>query len=50
MGAVGLPEGVDPWSEDEVFPAADWKAEVANDDTRLGYWEWVAHKREAEAS
>ncbi len=30
------------WDEDSRFPAADWRAEVANDDTRLGYRAWVA--------
>ncbi len=34
------------WSEDMDYPLVDWKYEVQNDDTRLGYWEWVAGKRE----
>ena len=29
------------WDEDENYPAKDWQYEVANGDTRLGYWEWV---------
>jgi hypothetical protein len=24
----------------------DWKTEVANDDTRMGYWEWVQKQLE----
>lgn len=36
------------WDEYEQFPRADWKAEVAADDTTLGYWEWVKHRIEAE--
>lgn len=38
----GYWEGEDPES-----PLADWKYEVANDDTRLGYWEW-AYERSLE--
>lgn len=34
------------WDEDPDFPAADWKYEVANDDTRQSYREWVASQRE----
>lgn len=34
------------WTEHPAFPRADWKAEVAADDTSLGYWDWVSHKRE----
>ena len=29
------------WNEDSKFPVADWQYEVANGDTRLGYWDWV---------
>lgn len=31
----------DPWAEHPCAPLEDWKFEVQNDDTRLGYWEWV---------
>lgn len=37
----------DPWSEDPEFPVADWQYEVQNNDTRLGYHEWVEHRKEA---
>lgn len=37
-----------PWDEDTKYPAKDWQHEVGNDDTRLGYLEWVEHHREAE--
>jgi acetyl-CoA acetyltransferase len=30
------------------FPVEDWKYEVANDDTILGYAEWNQHKLETE--
>jgi hypothetical protein len=33
------------WDEDSDYPVADWKYEIANDDTRLGYWEWVQCRR-----
>jgi hypothetical protein len=34
------------WGEHPRFPVADWRYEVANDDTRQGYWEWVEIKLE----
>jgi hypothetical protein len=37
------------WEEDSEFPAMDWKYEVANDDTRQGYREWVNHKHQQKA-
>lgn len=30
------------WKQHPKFPLADWQYEVANNDTRVGYWEWVA--------
>jgi len=46
-GSAGtLPAEADGgWSEDPDHPLADWRTEVANDDTRLGYWPWVAARR-----
>lgn len=38
------------WDEDGRFPSAEWRAEVANSDTRLGYQEWVAEQYSAAAS
>lgn len=35
----------DVWGQDPDHPLADWRTEVANDDTRLGYWRWVAARR-----
>ncbi len=34
--------GFEFWSEHPEYPASDWQYLVANQDTRLGYWEWVA--------
>ncbi|MBS7671450.1 hypothetical protein [Croceicoccus gelatinilyticus] len=34
------------WDVDPEYPLDDWKAEVANDDTRLGYHAWVENQRE----
>lgn len=33
------------WSEGghPDYPVEDWQFEVTNGDTRMGYWEWVAH-------
>jgi hypothetical protein len=33
------------WEDDPGFPSDDWKFEVANGDTRLGYCEWVGATR-----
>ena len=41
---AGKPDDV--WASHAQFPVEDWRYEVANDDTRLGYWEWVASKNE----
>lgn len=31
------------WGEHPEYPVADWRYQVNNDDdTRAGYWEWVA--------
>lgn len=32
--------------EHPALPVADWKIEVENDDTRLGYWDWVVARLE----
>lgn len=31
------------WNEHPEYPASQWKAEVENGDTRLGYWEWIVN-------
>lgn len=36
----------DRWDTDDEFTIEDWKYEVSNDDTRLGYWDWVEIQRE----
>lgn len=45
-GVFMLPE----WFEAacEAHPEDDWRYEVANGDTRLGYEDWVIHQVEAE--
>jgi hypothetical protein len=30
------------WGRHPVHAVSDWKQEVEADNTRLGYWEWVA--------
>ena len=32
----------DAWTEYPAHPLADWKYQIANDDTRLGYRDWIA--------
>lgn len=34
------------WGDHPGYPATDWQHEVANGDTRRGYWSWVHAKRE----
>lgn len=36
------------WDVLPEYPVEDWKYEVANDDTRLGYAEWVENQKEME--
>lgn len=40
--------GNDFWSECKQFPKDDWRSEVENNDTVLGYWDWVVHQAEAD--
>jgi len=35
------------WGEHIDYPVADWVMDATNNDTRLGYWEWVANMLEA---
>jgi hypothetical protein len=32
------------WNEYPDYPAADWRHEISEDNTRLGYWAWVVEK------
>lgn len=32
----------------DKYPMSDWRYEVANEDTVLGYWEWLDNKIEQE--
>lgn len=34
----------DHWESHPAFPVEDWKYEVENNDTRLGYKEWLKHR------
>ena len=34
------------WDDDPEYPVEDWKYEVSNDSTRLGYWEWVSASKD----
>jgi hypothetical protein len=40
-------KGNDPWQGDPDYPVSDWQSDVANNDTRLGYLDWVEHNRES---
>lgn len=34
------------WGEHPDYPVQDWQSQVADDDTRLGYWQWVANEKQ----
>jgi len=34
--------------ESKKHPVSDWKYEVSNGDTKLGYAEWLEHQLEAD--
>lgn len=34
------------WGEHPAYPVKDWRYQVANGDTRQGYWEWVVSELE----
>lgn len=40
-----LQPAADPWSDHPHHPVSDWKTEVANDETRLGYLAWIAARQ-----
>lgn len=40
------PRRPDHWASLPEFPVEDWKYEVANDDTRLGYLAWVENQQD----
>jgi len=36
------------WGEYHDYPVDDWKYQVANSETRQGYWEWVLGSMDAD--
>ena len=32
------------WDENCIISRPDWKLAISNDDTQLGYWEYVQHR------
>ncbi len=38
----------DLWEEDKEFPRSTWRQAVMQEETQLGYWDWVEHEREAD--
>jgi hypothetical protein len=36
------------WEDDPAYPISDWKYEVENNATRVGYHEWRNNKRAAD--
>lgn len=34
------------WKEHDLFPKSDWHTDVVEDNTRLGYWDWVVERIE----
>jgi hypothetical protein len=38
-----------PLIEISLYPVKDWQYEVANGDTRAGYWEWAQDARQCDS-
>lgn len=36
----------DYWGQDDEHSVSDWQAEISDNETRLGYWDWVEAQRE----
>lgn len=36
------------WTEDPDYPVMEWQREVAEGNTRMGYWDWVNSCKEAD--
>jgi hypothetical protein len=36
------------WGEHPKYPVEDWRYQVANNETRQGYWEWCLDLKEQE--
>jgi hypothetical protein len=43
-----LRETFDYWEEHPQYSTEDWKQDVANGDTKAGYWTWVASQIDLE--
>ena len=41
VAALIINNGGELWGDHPQYPKSDWKYEVENGDTFLGYWEWV---------
>jgi len=41
-------EEQDIWKEDPEWTRNDWHREVRDDNTLLGYWDWVEHQKEGD--
>jgi len=44
--AVACRDAADPWRKDPCYSVEDWQREVSEDNTRLGYLNWVEHQKE----
>lgn len=42
--------GPSDWGEHPDHPMREWQGQVAMNDTRLGYWEWVQHRLQDDAT
>lgn len=38
----------DQWGSDEKYPRAEWRSEAFENNTSLGYWDWVDAQYDAE--
>ncbi len=50
MSVLTLAQPEDPWAEEPGYPRITRRFEVSNEETNLGYWDWVETQRaQAEA-
>ena len=49
LQSLGTLRDIFEHEELSLYPIADWKIEVANGDTVLGYFEWAAHCNDRDA-
>lgn len=47
---INTVDGYEYWDSHPDFPVSDWRHEVADNNTRMGYWDWVRSEMESKES